>query len=892
MDDTSHKHWHHIAADSVAALLDTDVEKGLHGFDAAHRLSVVGPNAITQAKKRSVLKMLLSQVNNALIYILIGSGIVAAILGEYVDSSVIFGVVIVNAIIGFIQEFKAEAALESLKKIVTTESIVIRDGQRIKIASTDIVPGDIVALSSGDKVPADVRIVSCRDLAIDESQLTGESVSVAKSAEAIAKDAVLPDRVNMAHAGSFVTYGHGIGIVVATGDNTELGNIAHLIAEVRPLDTPLTRKLSHFSRTVLYIILALAGVTFAVGVMRHEGAAEMFIAAIALAVGAIPEGLPAAVTITLAIGVSRMSRRKAIVRSLPAVETLGSTTVICSDKTGTLTENQMTVQKIYAGGNMFNVVGTGYASGGRIDGDASSAALSETLLCGALCNDASIALEDGIYSVHGDPTEGALIVSAERGGVDIKSIREKMPRIDAIPFESDRQYMATLNGDWIYVKGSVEKVIARCTDAMSPGGGTLAIDTHGIKATAERLAGEGLRVLCMARKQAGGKNSLSHDDAESGLTFLGLQAMMDPPRQDAVAAVRACIEAGISVKMITGDHALTAKMVAKAIGLSVERPGSIVTGHELAKMTDAELVSKIDDVVVFARVAPEQKLRLVDALQSKGHIVAMTGDGVNDAPALKQADIGIAMGKTGTEVAKETAAMILLDDRFSTIEAAVEEGRGVFDNLMKFIVWTLPTNMAEGFVILAAIFAGTVLPILPRQILWINMTTAVLLGLMLAFEPNEPYIMRRRPRNPKSRLMTAALVERILLTSVILLAGAFGLFWYELNTGASAAYARTVAVNAFVVMQTFYLFNCRSFDATLVEIGLFSNTWVLVGSGIMLFLQMLFTYTGFMNRIFDTEPLGLHSWLFIIAAGVIGFAIITLEKILIKRGRFPACKFS
>jgi Ca2+-transporting ATPase len=621
----------------------------------------------------------------------------------------------------------------------------------------------------------------------------------------------------------------------------------------------------------------------------------MFMAAVALAVGAIPEGLPAAMTITLAIGVSRMARRRAIIRKLPAVETLGSTTVICSDKTGTLTENEMTVQEIMAGSDLFIVSGSGYAPSGKILRKDSSAdvrgsiALTECLRAGLLCNDSALIEGDRGWKVHGDPTEGALIVSAIKGGLSADAEQKKIPRIDAIPFESQHQYMATLHNSGadkpglIYVKGSVESVLERCTSLLDFEGRTIALDKDRILKDVESMARKGLRVIAFAKgdlKQ--GTNALHHADISSGLTFLGLQGMIDPPRAEAIEAVKKCYTAGIHVKMITGDHALTASAIAKQIGLNTD--GNAVTGKEMAQLSDQEMIDVAGRTAVFARVTPEQKLRLVEALQTRGNVVAMTGDGVNDAPALKQANIGVAMGIAGTEVAKEAADMVLTDDNFASIEAAVEEGRGVFDNLTKFIVWTLPTNLGEGLVILVAVFAGVTLPILPVQILWINMTTAVLLGLMLAFEPKEPGIMMRPPRNPKTPILTRELIGRIFIVGSLMLAGAFGLFKWELMRGATVSEARTVAVNVFVMAELFYLFNCRSLKKSMFEIGLFSNLWVWGGVTAMLFLQILYTYLPAMNWMFHSAPIGLDAWGRILAVSVIVFFVVGFEKWL-RHGR-------
>ena len=900
MDDILGKHWHNLSEGEILELLESDREKGLDLFEIERRLEQFGPNALSARKGKGPLLRFLLQFHQPLVYILIVSGFVTAALQEWVDSGVIFGVVIVNAIVGFIQEAKAVNALAALARTMTTEATVLRQGEKQRIAATDLVVGDVVFLQGGDKVPADLRLLQVRELQVDESALTGESLPVGKLVGSLDHDTVLADRKNMAYASTLVTFGQATGIVVATGDRTEVGRISQLISEAEALVTPLTRKISHFSNILLYAILALAALTVVVGIYRGQPLFEMFMAAVALAVGAIPEGLPAAVTITLAIGVSRMAKRNAIIRKLPAVETLGSTTVICSDKTGTLTENQMTVQGVSAGGVGYEVSGTGYnpegggfAVSGQPVASETAPALDECLRAGVLCNDSRLVVEEGNWQVHGDPTEGALLAAGLKAGLEPKALLGETPRLDSIPFESEYQYMATLHRAGggrpctVYLKGAVETILARCADSLDAAGGTAPLQPERIYAEVEALAAGGARVLAFARKELGEEPAgVAHEDVASGLTFLGLQGMIDPPREAAVAAVKTCQAAGVRVKMITGDHPLTAAAIARQVGLAGtggEGKVPVLTGRDLAELSDRELIEAAERTPVFARATPEQKLRLVEALQARGHVVAMTGDGVNDAPALKKADIGVAMGITGTEVAKEAADMVLTDDNFSSIEAAVEEGRGVFDNLTKFIVWTLPTNLGEGLVILLAIFLGVTLPILPVQILWINMTTAGFLGLMLAFEPKEPGIMRRPPRDPQTPILTRTLSARILLVGTLLLLAAFGLFEWELRSGASLEQARTVAVNAFVIVELFYLFNCRSLRQTIFELGFFTNLWVFGGVAAMLLLQVAYTYVPFMNRLFQAAPIGPLAWLKIMAAGFVTYLIVEGEKRLWQR---------
>ncbi len=889
---------HHLPAHEVVLLLETEVAKGLDTEEAARRIERFGLNVLPKARRHGPLLRFLLQFHHPLIYVLLVATVITALLGEWVDAGVIFGVVLVNAIVGFLQESRAEAALESLAAMMKTEAAVRRSGRRMRVPSTEIVPGDVVLLESGDKVPGDLRLVAIRDLRVDESALTGESVAVEKTDTVLPPETVVADRKNMAFSGTLVTYGQGTGVVVGTGSATELGRIHQLMGETTEIATPLTKKLTSFSKILTVAILGLAAVTFALGLWRGQEAADIFMAAVALAVGAIPEGLPAAVTITLAIGVNRMAQRHAIIRKLPAVETLGSTTVICSDKTGTLTKNEMTVQAILAGTQVYEVEGAGYQPTGaiRLHGRevtiTADAVLRECLVAGVLCNDAQLVETDGRWAIAGDPTEGALLVAAKKAGLKLDQAgANAAPLLDKIPFESERQFMATLHRvethetPVLYMKGAVERVVGLCERMLTDNGREQALDQQVVVQQAEAFAASGLRVLGLARKLMPNEaTTLSDGDVErGGLTFLGLQAMMDPPRPEAISAVRACQQAGIAVKMITGDHPVTARAIAAQIGLDGRREAgsselTAMSGQELAATKQDQLVTVADRTAVFARVSPEQKLRLVEALQAKDHVVAMTGDGVNDAPALKQADIGVAMGRGGTEVAKDAADMVLTDDNFASIEAAVEEGRCVFDNLTKFIVWTLPTNMGEGLVLLTAIAFGMVLPILPVQILWINMTTAVALGLMLAFEPREPGIMRRSPRDPGQPILTGVLVERIVLVSLLMLVGAYVVFLWEQERTESLASARTAAVNVFVMVELFYLFNCRSLDHTMFHIGVFSNPWIWRGVAAMVGLQLLITYTPVMNRLFHTVPIDGMAWAKILATAIVVYLIVGLEK--------------
>lgn len=870
----------------------------MHPLEIENRLARYGSNALTQKKGKNPLTIFLEQFNQPLVYILIAAGVMTGILKEWVDMGVIFAVVLLNAIVGFIQEAKATQAMEALAKTMQSEATVIRSGQKQRIWAIELVPGDIVLLQSGDKVPADLRLVDSHDLQIDESALTGESVPVEKHAvEQLPEDTVLAEQSNIAHTSTLVTYGTGTGIVVATGDRTQIGQINQMIASAEVLETPLTRQIEQFSLALMKVILAIAGITLVAGLVRSEVVnrevlKEAFLEVVALAVGAIPEGLPVVVTITLAIGVSRMAKRNAIIRKLPAVETLGSTTVICTDKTGTLTQNEMTVQEVFAGEERFDISGIGYgfeglfSQGEVLVAPQSNQALMECLKAGLLCNDSRlVATAEGTH-VEGDPTEVALIVSARKAGLGREDLEKDCPRIDSIPFESQYMYMTTLHdrGEQqpriAYIKGSVEQILSRCQDAESPSGAIIPLDRGAIEKSIAEMTNQGLRVLAFARAEFSPEMvEITHDNIDA-LTFLGLQGMIDPVRPEAIEAVRICQRAGIRVKMITGDHLGTAT----AIGRKIELDGTsdkfmVLSGQEIDQLSDQELISVAERVSVFARVAPEQKLRLVKALQANGNVVAMTGDGVNDAPALRQADIGTAMGITGTEVAKEAADMVLLDDNFATIRVAVEEGRRIYDNIIKSIIWLLPTNASLGFIIVISSFFNLGMPVTPLHILWINTLAAVLLGTTLAFEVAEPGIMERPPRPPQTPLLQKPVVWRILSIGVVLCAIAFVVYELERSDpNNSLAAAQTAAANAIVFGQIFLLFNCRSRRYTMFKLGFFSNRWLLLGVALMVLAQLLFTYVPVMNQLFKTDGIGLADWAIIIGAYVALYIGVELLK--------------
>jgi cation-transporting ATPase F len=868
--------FHQLDSLEVTRITDSNTDKGLTAEEVAKRYETYGWNELPVKPGKPAWLRLLLQFHQPLLYILLIAGAVKAFLGSWTNATVIWGVTVLNAIIGYVQEAKAEDAIASLAKAVTTEATVLRDGQTLQVPSRDLVLGDVVLLASGDKVPADLRLFTTRNLQVDESALTGESLPVEKSCQPLSAETPLAERKNMAYAGSFVTFGQGRGIVVATAEATEVGQISQSMERRVNLSTPLTRKFAKFSRLLLYVILTLATLTFTIGLGQGESWEYMFEAAVALAVSAIPEGLPAVVTITLAIGVNRMAQRHAIIRKLPAVEALGSATVICSDKTGTLTENQMTVQAIYAGGQHYRVSGSGYGSKGEIvqldDNQEESPfedglprALSECLMAGVLCNDAQLKQEGPQWSVVGDPTEGALLAVATKADLSQTGLAAAKPRLDSIPFESQYQYMATLHDAEfrvVYIKGSVEALLSRCTQMINHQGTVIPLVRAPIEQAVEAMTAQALRVLAFAYKGVGSHHhAIDHEDIETDLIFLGLQGMIDPPRPEAIAAVHACRNAGIQIKMITGDHISTARAIAQRMGLQKAEQVVAFEGQTLVAMDDGELAQAVEAGDVFARVAPAQKLRLVEALQAKGEVVAMTGDGVNDAPALKQADIGIAMGKGGTEVAREAADMLLTDDNFASIEAAVEEGRTVYQNLRKAIAFLLPVNGGESMTILISAFLARDLPILSLQVLWLNMINSLTMTVPLAFEPKSQDSMQQPPRHPQEPLITRQLLNRILLVSLFNWVLIFGLFeWAEIATG-DVAVARTMAIQALVAARIVYLLSISQLGHSLLSClrgrstSVTNAPFLLLGIGGAIALQVLFSQWSLMNTLFETAPL-------------------------------------
>ena len=879
--------WYAEEIDAVLSVLATSLE-GLDEEEVRERRERHGPNRLEIQESRSALARLLAQFHNVLIYLLIGAGIVTALLDHAVDSAVIFGVVIVNALIGFVQEGKAERALDAIRNLLAPRAVVVRADETVEIPAEDLVPGDIVKLRSGDKVPADLRLLQTRSLQLDEAALTGESIPVEKAPEPVAADASLGDRSSMAYAGTLVTSGRGLGVAVATGAKTEIGLISTMVRDVEKLTTPLLRQLAIFGRRLSLVIVLLAAGTFAFGLLlRGYSATEMFMAAVGIAVAAIPEGLPAILTITLAIGVQRMARRNAIIRRLPAVETLGSVTVICSDKTGTLTRNEMTAQTVVTRHAVFKISGVGYAPNGEFRCDdcpvspSAQPLLTEILRGAVLCSDAVVRRDGESWILEGAPTEGALVTAALKAELDPDAERKTIPRTDLIPFESEHRFMATLHHDhegraFVYVKGAPERLLEMCSQQRGEGCDEPLEPDHWRQQTSE-IADRGQRLLAIATRRCDeDPRELRFEDVESDLTLLGFFGLSDPPRPEAIEAVAACREAGIRVKMITGDHAGTARAIGRELGLDSER---VLTGQDIEELGDNELERAAAAVDVFARASPKHKLRLVEGLQARRQVVAMTGDGVNDAPALKRADVGIAMGRKGTDAAKEASEMVLADDNFASIVSAVEEGRTVYDNLKKAITFILPTNGGEALVLIAAIALGRTLPMTPVQILWVNMITAVTLALALAFDPPEAGVMRRPPRASDEPLLSRFLLWRIAFVSTILLIGTFGLFVYEREAGASIERARTVAVNTLVVFEIFYLWNARHLlDPVLTREGLFGSRPALIAIGLVIGFQIAFTYAPPMQFLFGTEGLDAATWVRIVAVGSSVLFLVELEK--------------
>ena len=876
--------WHARTADEAAAALRTSAATGLSQAEAERRLREHGRNEVPEAPGRSPIARAWAQVNNPLIIVLIVAGAVTLLLGDYIDSAVIFAVVVINSIIGFIQEGKAEAAIAAVRAMLALRATVVRDGERQTIDAAELVPGDVVLLESGDRVPADLRVLAAHNLRTEESALTGESLPVDKSPGTVAAAAPVGDRSGMAYSGTLVVYGQGRAAVVATGSETELGRIGALVGQAPSLATPLTQRLDHFARQLTWVILVIGAAAFAYALLiTGMEAFDAFLAIVGFAVAAIPEGMPAVVTIVLAIGTRAMADNKAIVRRLPAVETLGSVSVIGTDKTGTLTRNEMTAVELLLPIGTVAVTGAGYEPSGGFHSDgtvidpADRGDILDLATAALLCNDAHLRhRKHKGWTVSGDPTEGALLTLALKAGLNRDEVAERLPRVDVIPFESEQQYMVTLHHDhhghsFAIIKGSPERVLRRCA--------TDAADWH---ERVEAAAATGERLLAVARAEMpGGAEQLDADRLPEDFQLLGMVGLQDPPRPEAVHAVRECQQAGIGVKMITGDHAATAAAIGAELGLRAEHP---LVGSEIEALDDEQLREAATATDVIARASPEHKMRLIAALQAQGQYVAMTGDGANDAPALKAADIGVAMGGRGTDAAREAADLVLTDDNFATIERAVERGRVVYDNIKKSLVFLIPTNGGQASVILLSILFAITMPITVAQILWINMVSAVTLALALAFEPAEPGVMRRPPQPQQQPLMTRPLIIRVATVSAMMAAITLIAFQWELSQGSAEEVARTAAVNALVCGEIFYLFNARRFtESALTRDTLTGNRVVWLVIGILVVLQLLLTYLPLLQGIFDTAPLPASSWGFILLLGIGMFLAVELEKLIWRR---------
>jgi magnesium-transporting ATPase (P-type) len=888
--------WHAASQTEVIERLATSAENGLDQSEASSRLAQYGPNRLPEGRKRGPFSRLIAQFNNVLVYVLLAAGFIKLMLSLWIDASIIIAVVVLNALLGFVQEGKAEKALDSIRNMLSTDARTIRGGETRMLPAEQLVPGDVVLLESGDKVPADLRLIEAKNFRTDEAALTGESVPAEKTVDAVPVNATIGDRASMAFSGAMVVSGRATGVVVATGDATELGRINRMLAEVSALETPLLRQIKQFGYTITAVIAVVGVLIFAYGHwVRRMDFVPLFQAVVSIAVSVIPEGLPALITITLAIGVQRMAQRNAIIRRLPAVETLGSVSRICSDKTGTLTLMEMMVVSAVTAESAYEVSGDGYAPAGEIKKDGSVISTEPVLkLMGRvclLCNDAQLFQQDGVWKVEGDPTEGALYPFAIKLGMHREAEATAFPRIDVIPFESEHKFMATLNAStdgeqFLLVKGAPEVIVERCNRQQLADGQTAQLERAHFIREADRLASQGERVLALAwlqnpRMQAG---SIGAEDLRGDLVMLGIVGLLDPPRKEAIEAVKECHGGGIRVTMITGDHKITAAAIAKM--LDIGDGTTAITGTEVEEMDGATLRERVATVDVFARASPEHKLRLVEAIQANNQIVAMTGDGVNDAPALKRADIGIAMGIKGTEVTKEAAAMILADDNFASIAAAVKEGRTVYNNIEKALLFMLPTNVAQGLVVAAAIFFGFTLPITAPQILWVNMVTSVALGLIISFEPHETDVMLRRPRAVDRPIVTAFGLWRVLFVGFMLLAYTLSAFFWMTSLGASDALARTVAVNAITIGQVFYLLNSRYLlDSSLVLKAHTGNRYLPLGIGAVVILQLLFTYTPPFQAVFGTQAIPLYVWPWLLAGGLVFFLVVEGEKFVIRSSR-------
>ncbi|AQA06153.1 carbonate dehydratase [Mycobacterium sp. MS1601] len=895
MEDTDFAELAHARSRAeIVEALHTSTD-GLSAAEAAARLAAEGPNRLPQQKRRPAIMRFFLQFNNVLIYILVAAAVLKAILGEWVDFAVIFSVAVVNAVVGYLQEGKAERALESIRNMLSVSAQVRRDGEWVNVDSESIVPGDVVRISSGDRIPADMRLLRVTNLQVEESALTGESVPAIKNTTHVEFDAGLGDRTSMVYSGTIVAAGHGVGVVTATGSATEIGRIQALISEIDSIQTPLTRELAQFGKRMSLAVLGMAAAMLVIGRIFHDFTVDDLIsAAIGFAVAGIPEALPAVVTVTLALGVQQMARRNAITRKLPAVEALGAVNVICSDKTGTLTQNEMTVRSVITAAHQFAVTGTGYRPEGDIELDGARIELDDhpdlaaTVTTMGVCNNARLTDADGQWRIVGEPTEGALRALSVKAGIDDSAY----PRLAEIPFESAHKFMVTSNtspdgSQYLHVKGAPDRLLDRA--AVQLRGGVLEpMDRDFWERRIDELGDQGLRVLAAARKpvapQSLDTDDIRIEDVDDGLELLGVVGIVDPPRPEAITAISSCHNAGIRVKMITGDHAGTARAIAREMGISDRPDPPVLTGADLQAMSQPRLRQVAGEVDIYARTSPEHKLRIVSALQAEGKVVAMTGDGVNDAPALTRADIGVAMGIKGTEATKEAAGIVLADDNFATIERAVEEGRRIYDNIRKSVLFLLPTNGSQSLVILVAILFGFALPLQPVQILWVNMVTAVTLSLALVFEKAEDGLMARPPR-PQGRSIVAPIdLTMIALVSVLVAGATLAVYFVARASGYPLAQVQTAAVNMLTLGQVAYLFNCRFITASSLRPAvLHGNPWIWRMTAVLILLQALFIYTPFMNTWFHSAPLSLRGWGVTVGLAVAIFLAVEAAKALGRR---------
>jgi len=876
--------WHSLNLEDVVAKLATS-RIGLSQNEAKRRLEYSGFNELEPEKKPSSLAMFLRQFKNVLVIILLAATLISLALGETIDAVVIFGIVFVVSLLGFVQEYRAERALEALKRMAALTATVIRGGMESEIPARELVPGDIVVLSVGDKIPADLRLIEAVNLRVDEATLTGESVPSEKGIDPVPQDALLADRRCMAYAGTIVSYGRGKGIAFATGQRTEFGKIAAMMQAAPKLKTPLELRIGKVGRILGAMMVSVAVLVSLLGLARGYPLLEMFLWAVSLAVAAVPEALPAVVTGGLAIGVRRMAKRNAIVRRLPAVETLGSTTVICSDKTGTMTRGEMTVRRLFMSQELYEVTGAGYELRGEILKAGRPVVNDDVALIakvGVLCNDASVTFASA-SKIVGDPTEAALLVFATKTGQTAERLKVTHARIFEVPFTSERKRMTTVHnspdGQLLYcMKGAVEAVLPGCEAAYLQGR-TIPIDesaTNQIQGVAEQMARDGLRVLAFAYKTtARPRQVVDETNSEGDLVFLGLMGMMDPPREEVKEAVQKCNDAGIKVVMITGDHKGTAEAVANELGL-LSSGGRVLTRTELDSLRPEEFDEVVEDVMVYARVSPEHKLRIVKALKGKGHVVAMTGDGVNDAPALKNADIGVSMGVTGTDVTKEAADVVLADDNFASIVAAVEEGRGIYDNIRKYLVFLLSANIGELVIMLSAALLGYPLPLVPVQILYVNLATDGLPALALGIDPPTQDLMRRRPRDPKLSIF-AGLKSWIVGIGLLLSFAMMAVFAYGLASR-SLVEARSLVFTSIILFELTLVFSCRSQSQTVFKLGLTSNKYLLAAVLWELVLLFLITCTPSIAPLFELSPIALRDWLIVVLVGVSGFSVAEASK--------------